>query len=293
MSTSTTQQTRTQVAVLGVGVMGTPIARNLARKGFVVRAWNRTRAKADALAIDGVAAFDTPAGAVDGAHVVVTVLNDADSVLQAMQAAAPALARGTPWVQISTVGVRGIASLAAFAQAHGLVFYDAPVQGSRQPAEQAQLVVLASGPASARAQVQPVFDAIGRRTVWVADDGSTGASSRLKLALNHYAFALTHAVAESLKLAGSLGADPRHVIDVVSGGPMDNAYFQAKGALILNDDFRPAFTIVNAVKDATLIAQAARDAGMQADIANASLARFQRAADAGHGDQDMAASFLA
>ncbi|ABB12642.1 NAD(P)-dependent oxidoreductase [Burkholderia lata] len=292
MSTSATRNATT-VAVLGIGVMGAPIARNLARQGFTVRAWNRTRAKADALAADGVAAFATPAETVSDARVVVTVLNDADGVLKAMEAAAPKLAAGTIWVQVSTVGVRGIARLAAFARTHDLVFYDAPVQGSRQPAENAQLVVLAAGPESDRAQVQPLFDAIGRRTLWVADDGSTGAGSRLKLALNHYAFTLTHAIAESLKLAGALGADPRDVIDVVSGGPMDNGYFQAKGALILNDDFRPAFTVANAVKDATLIAQAAHDAGMHADVANASLARFRRAVDAGHGDKDMAASFLA
>lgn len=286
-----TANTAPVVAVLGIGAMGAPIARNLARKGFAVRAWNRTRSKAEALTEAAVFVANTPAEAVDGASVVLTVLKDAESVRQAITAAAPKLGPGMVWAQISTVGVDGLASLAALAASHGLAFYDAPVQGSRQPAEAGQLVVLASGPQAGRAQVQPVFDAIGKRTLWVGDEA--GQSSRLKLALNHYAFALTHAIAESLKLAEALGADPRDVVDVVSGGPMDNGYFQLKGAAILSGDFSPSFALSNAVKDAELIVTAARDNGLVADVAEASLQRFRRAADAGHGDKDMAASFLA
>src|SRR5690606_36238597 len=181
--------------------------------------------------------------------------------------------------------------LAAQARDLGLVFYDAPVLGTRQPAEQGQLIILAAGPTDARAAVQPAFDAIGKRTIWVSEQ--SGASSRLKLALNHWVFALTHGVAESLALAKGLGVDPALVIEAVSGGPLDNGYFQGKSAAMLSGDYTPSFSVANALKDSRLIVQAAAQAGITLDGAAAGLHRFQRALAAGPAGKDMAASPLA
>lgn len=282
---------KTTVAVLGTGLIGAPVARNLHKQGFIVHVWNRTTAKAQALVADGVQAFDTTADAVHGADIIVTMLKDGPSVQDAIQAAVPALTQGTIWVQLSTVGIEGIETLTALAEQHGLVFYDAPVQGTRQPAELAQLIILASGPIEQRPAVQSVFDAIGKRTLWVSEQ--IGASSRLKLALNNWAFALTHGLAESLAIAKGLGVDPALVVDVVTGGPMDSGYFQAKAAAILAENYTASFSIVNAVKDAQLLVDAAAQAGVQVDAAQAGLRRFERALQAGHGDKDMAASYLA
>lgn len=281
----------TTVAVLGTGVMGAPMARNLARRGFKVRAWNRTPIKAQALQADGVAAFEHAADAVRNADVIVTMLKDAEGVQQAMQAAEPGLRPGTVWLQMSTVGIAGTSQLQALAARLGLAFYDAPVQGTKQPAEQAQLVVLASGPLELREQAQAVFDAVGKRTLWVAD--VAGPSTRLKLALNHWAFMLTHGLAESLALAKALKVDPSFVVDVVSGGPMDSGYFQAKSSAMLQANFAASFSVANAVKDSRLVADAARQADVQLDGAMAGLQRFERALAGSHGDKDMAASFLA
>ncbi|WP_036998028.1 NAD(P)-dependent oxidoreductase [Pseudomonas chlororaphis] len=279
------------LAVLGTGLIGAPVARNLSKHGFRVNAWNRTAAKAQALIPDGIQAFSSPADAVQGADIVLTLLKDGPSVLQAMQAAAPALSKGTLWLQLSTVGIEDTAMLATFAAEHDLVFYDAPVQGTRQPAEQGQLIILASGPAAARADVQPVFDAIGKRTLWVSEQ--VGASSRLKLALNSWVFALTHGIAESIAIAKGLGVDPALVVDVVKDGPLDSGYFRLKAAAILADDYSTSFSIANAVKDARLVVDAALQAGVRVDAAQAGLSRFERALEAGHGDKDMAASYLA
>lgn len=283
--------TRPIVAVLGTGLIGAPIARNLAARGFRVRAWNRTAAKAQALAAAGIQACDSPADAVRDCDIVLTVLKDGPSTQAAIQAAAPALNKGAIWLQLGTVGIEGIATLEALAEPLGLVFYDAPVQGSRQPAELAQLVILVSGPVEHRALVQPVFDAIGKRTLWLGEQ--PGSSSRLKLALNSWAFALTHGLAESLALAKGLGVDPALVVDVVTAGPMDSGYFQAKAAAILADNYSASFSIANALKDARLVVEAAAQAGVQVDAAQAGLRRFERALEAGHADKDMAASYLA
>ncbi|WP_292894681.1 NAD(P)-dependent oxidoreductase [Nitratireductor sp.] len=279
------------VAVLGTGLIGAAIARNLARKGFHVRAWNRTAEKAQILTADGVQAFDNPVDAVRDADVIVTVLKDGPVVHKAMAAALPGLRKGVIWLQLSTVGVEAIDTLAALAEENGLLFYDAPVQGTRQPAEQGKLVILASGPEEGRRVTQSVFDAIGQRTLWVSD--RPGASSRLKLALNAYIFALTHGTAETLAIAKALGVDPALVVEAVTGGPLDSGYFQGKAIAMLKGDFTASFSIANGVKDARLVVDALTGTGVQADLAAAGLARFQRVAEAGHGGKDIAASFLA
>lgn len=279
------------VAVLGTGLIGAAVARNLAHKGFHVRAWNRTAEKAQALTADGVHAFHDPVETVRDADVIVTVLKDGPAVNEAAVAALPGLRKGAIWLQLSTVGVEGIDALAAFADKNSLIFFDAPVQGTRQPAEQGKLVILASGPEKGRDIAQSVFDAIGQRTLWISD--RPGASSRLKLALNAYVFALTHGTAETLAIAKELGVDPALVVDAVTGGPLDSGYFQGKAAAMLNGDFTASFSIANGVKDARLVVDALTGTGVQVDLAAAGLARFQRVAAAGHGDKDIAASFLA
>lgn len=279
------------VAVLGTGLIGAAVARNLAHKGFHVRAWNRKSEKAQVLTADGAQAFDNPADAISDADVIVTVLKDGPAVNEAMAAALPGLRKGAIWLQLSTVGVEAIDTLAALADENGLVFYDAPVQGTRQPAEQGKLVILASGPEEGRRVAQSVFDAIGQRTLWVSD--RPGASSRLKLALNAYVFALTHGTAETLAIAKALGVDPALVVEAVTGGPLDSGYFQGKAAAMLKGDFTASFSVANGVKDASLVVDALTGTSVQADLAAAGLARFQRVAEAGHGDKDIAASFLA
>ena len=279
------------VAVLGTGLIGAAVACNLARKGFEVRAWNRSPVKARALAVDGVTPFDDASEAVRGAEIVVTVLKDGPAVNEVIAAALPSLAEGAIWLQLSTVGAEATDIFTRFAAENGLVFYDAPVQGTRQPAEQGKLVILASGPESGRDSAQSVFDAIGQRTLWVSD--TPGASSRLKLALNAFVFALTHGTAEALAIARALGVNPALVIEAVTGGPLDSGYFQAKSAAMLKGDFTTSFSVENGVKDAKLVVEALAGTDVRADLAEAGLARFNRVADAGYGEKDIAASLLA
>lgn len=278
------------VAVLGTGIMGAPMARNLQKNGFEVHAWNRTREKAEALQPDGVTVYNTPQEAVKNVDAVITVLKDAAAVLETMQSAQEELAKGTIWIQITTVGKK-IDDIIQFANDHALTFFDAPVQGTKAPAESGELTIMPSGSSDYKEVLAPIFDTIGKKTIWVSEE--PGKSSRLKLALNSWVFALTHGVAESLTIAKELGVDPQLVMDVITGGPMDTPYFQQKGKAILNDDYTASFAIKNAVKDAQLIVDAMEDEDLQIDITPAGLRRFQRALDGGYGDKDIAASGLA
>lgn len=282
------------VSVLGTGIMGAAMARNLARAGHSVRVWNRSRDKAEPLAEDGARIADTPAEAVDGADVVLTMLYDGRAVAEVMRQAAPALRPGAAWVQSTTVGVDAVEELAAFADEHGLVFFDAPVLGTRQPAESGQLLVLAAGPVESRTAVAPALEAVGARTVWTGENGADGGATRLKLVANSWVIAATTATGETLALSKALGVDPQDFFDAIAGGPLDMGYLRAKSGLILGGGLEPAsFAVSTAEKDARLIVAAGRRYGVRLDGAAASADRFARAAAQGHGHEDMAAAYLA
>jgi len=288
-------QSPAAVAVLGTGIMGAPMARRMSEAGLSVSAWNRTREKAEALSACGVRVADSPAAAAQGARLVVTMLSDADAVLSAIERAGGAQGepddRPATWLQMSTVGVRGIERCAEAAKALGLELVDAPVLGTRQPAEEGKLTVLASGAAQALERAAPVFDAVAARTVRL---GEVGQGTRLKLVLNQWVLAVMEGVAETIALAEALEMDPRLFLEVIGGGPLDAPYAQTKAKTILDDRFDQAsFGLSMARKDARLVAQAAHDAGASAPLAELIEEQMGKAVEAGHGDEDMAATYWA
>ena len=282
---------RPSVALLGTGIMGAAMGRNMLRAGLPLRAWNRTIAKARALEPDGAQVARTPAEAVADAQVIVTMLADAEAVADAITAAAPGLHEGQVWAQVSTVGVTGANALARLAGQHGLVFVDSPVLGTRQPAEQGALTVFAAGPDAARAAVQPVFEAIGSKTVWLGPE--PGTASGLKVVVNSWVLVVAAGAAEAIALARGLGIDPQLFINAVAGGPLDSPYLRTKSAAIMTGDFSPSFTAEMAAKDGRLIVEAASLAGIHVDVAAAAAERLRRAVELGHGQEDMAASYFA
>ncbi|GAA2150493.1 NAD(P)-dependent oxidoreductase [Nocardioides koreensis] len=276
------------VALLGTGTMGAGMARNIAAAGLPLRVWNRTAERAEPLA--GVATVaGSVAEAVDGADVVLTMLYDADSVAATMEEARGKLGADAIWLQQSTVGIAGTERLARLADELGVAFVDAPVLGTKKPAADGALVVLASGPQQVRDRLAPVLDAIGSRTMWV---GEAGAGSRLKLAANAWVFTVVEGVAESLALTRDLGLDPRLFLEAVQGGALDAPYVQLKGGAMLDGSFDPAFALSGALKDAELILEAGRSAGLDLAALPGIREHFARAVEAGHGDLDMAATYL-
>jgi 3-hydroxyisobutyrate dehydrogenase len=281
---------RETIAVLGAGgTMGLAMARNLARAGFDVRAWNRSPEKARPLAEDGAAVCATPADAARDATVVLTMLSDADAVLGVMHDLdGDGPSDDAVWLQMSTIGLDGTRRCAELADRLGLALVDAPVLGTKAPAEQGKLIVLASGPDALRGRTAPIFDAVGGRTMWL---GEAGAGTKLKIAVNAWIVSVVEGAAETLALAEGLGLDPSLVLEAVAGGPLDLPYLQMKGKAMIARDFEPSFRLALAAKDAGLVSDAAAEAGLDLPLVEAIRERLAAGAEE-HGDEDMSATFL-
>ncbi|WP_457947430.1 NAD(P)-dependent oxidoreductase [Pseudarthrobacter sp. alpha12b] len=286
--------TKLKVAVLGTGIMGAAMARNLLRAGHEVSVWNRDAAKTEPLVAEGARHAATPAEAVEAAEVVLTMLYDAAAVEEVIRAAAPGFRAGTAWVQSTTVGVRDVPALAALAAELGLDLVEAPVSGTRAPAEAGQLLVLAAAPDAVRPRVAPVLDAIGARTIWTGQDPAEGSATRLKLVVNSWVIAASNAAGEVVALAEALGVDPQQFLGVIDGGGLDLPYLRTKMGLIMDEGLEPAsFAVDTARKDARLIVDAATELGVKLDGAEAFATRLDRAAGQGRDKQDMAAAYYA
>lgn len=281
----------TELAFLGTGTMGLPMARNLAKQGFTIHAWNRSSERAEPLAGDGVEVFGDPRAAAEGCSVLITMLSDGDAVLENAEPALEALDKRGVWIQMSTIGIEATARCAELAERSGVEFIDAPVLGTKDPAEQGKLVILASGREELQDRVKPVFDAVGQRTIWVGREA--GAGSRLKVVINGWIVGLVGVLAEVITLSEALDVDPQLFFDAIEGGPLDLPYAQLKGKAMMNHSFdQVSFRLALSRKDGELMLAAAGQAGVELPIMNAVVERL-RSVEGEHGDDDMAATYWA
>jgi 3-hydroxyisobutyrate dehydrogenase len=254
--------------------------------------WNRTPAKAAVVGV-GARRASTPAEAAAGADVLITMLTDGaavEGVMTGPKGALSMLPSGAIWIQMSTVGAEWSDRLADLVVSHDVAFVDAPVSGSSGAAEQGELVILGSGATTVRPRVEPIFDALGRQTLWLQSDGD---GSRLKLALNNWLAVLIEGMVETLTLGEALGLDPHVVLEAIADGPTASEYALAKGAAMLDAEFVPGFPLRHATKDAELALSAAHRHGMELPLTNALLPRFHEAIAADHGGDDVAAAVVA
>jgi 3-hydroxyisobutyrate dehydrogenase len=285
-------QAQDRVAVLGTGIMGSAMARNLISAGLPTTVWDRSTSATAPLAEAGALVAASPEEAIRGTRVVITMLPTAAVVASVIfdDRAAEAFSPGTVWAQMGTIGVAATTEIAGrLGQSRPRVmFVDAPVSGSKGPAEAGQLLILASGPQEARAVLRPAFSAIGRKTVWLGDAGQ---GSRMKLVVNAYMSTLIEGVAEALELASQLGIDHGKLAEAIEGGPLDAPIADAKLHKMAGGDFAPEFPLEWALKDVDLALAAAHSDTLPL---LAALSRQWRAAvDAGHGREDVSAARLA
>ena len=278
------------VAILGVGIMGSAMARRLARAGHSVRAWSRPRPDPESL--PGVQVCATAGEAAREADAVLTMAPDAPAIagFAGGDGFLAVLDERAIWVQCSTVGLAGTERLMGLACEAGVAFVDAPVLGTREPAERGELVVLASGPEAAIDRCQPLFEAIGRRTLRL---GPAGAGTRLKLVANDWIVGCVAVLAEAMALARALDVDGELLLDAIAGSAVDMGYAQLKGRMMLEDSYPVSMSLANAAKDARLAAEAAQRSGLAHSVTRAAAELLERGVAQGDGAKDMAAAFAA
>jgi 3-hydroxyisobutyrate dehydrogenase len=280
------------VAVLGTGIMGSAMARNLIAAGLHTTVWDRSPSATAALCEAGARVAPSAREAVRNAQVVITMLPTAEVVTSVIfdNAVNEAFAEGAVWAQMGTIGVTATAQIAGrLAELRtDVLFVDAPVSGSKGAAQNRQLLILASGPPAAHGIVGPAFSALGRKTVWL---GEAGRGSRMKLVVNAYMSILIEGVAEALALAGRLGIDEGKLAEAIEGGPLDAPITEAKLHKMEQGDFAPEFPLEWALKDVDLaIGEAGEDTP---PLLSALSQLWHRAVAAGLGREDVSATCVA
>ncbi|MDX6610616.1 MAG: 3-hydroxyisobutyrate dehydrogenase [Solirubrobacterales bacterium] len=278
---------KVRVGLLGVGLMGSAMAHRLLDQGIEVVAWDRNPEQVTAVEERGAKRGDEPAEVVRGADVVITMLPTAPIVLDVVEPLLKAWPEETIWLQMSSVGASEADQLVEVARAHDVTLVDAPVSGSTHPAEEGELTILASGPDSARAPVEPVFEALGSRVLWV---GEAGMGSRLKMAANHWMIAMTAALAESMHLCEAMGLDQQKFVELLDGGPLGSAYGLLKLGEMRAHDYPVGFPVRLALKDLELVREVEQSSKAPMPLLDATYERFL-AANEDHPDEDLAAVY--
>jgi len=277
--------TEEPVAFLGIGTMGRAMAASALRAGIPTIVWNRNPEALRDLADLGATIAASPADAARRAGVVVTMVTNADVVesIARDQGMLAALGPGAIWVQMSTIGVAGTERVAALAAERAdVTLVDAPVSGSKEPAEQGKLTIFASGPDDVHSRLAPLFDALGQRTIWV---GPVGSGSRLKLVANAWLALAAEAVNTSVALAHLLGLETETVMNALDGGPLVSPWQAAKLSRIEREDFSVQFALALALKDVRLALEATGDDRFRALATLAD--EWEQVVDQGLGDRDL------
>ncbi|WP_338555970.1 NAD(P)-dependent oxidoreductase [Erwinia sp. E_sp_B04_7] len=275
---------RPSVAVLGLGAMGHAFAANLLKNSFTTYGWNRTRARGEDLENAGLRLIDTPQQAVEQADVVIAMLADASITESVLDQAISTLKQGAIVVQMGTIGVESTEKLIATFQQQrpDVVFLDAPVSGTKTPAENAQIVVLASGDRERAAAVEPVFAAISKGTKWL---GAAGSATKMKLVVNAWLISMVQGLSESTQMAKEFGFSPDDLWSVLEGGPLAVPYVKGKLEMIKEGSFEPQMHLTWALKDVNLALAASKTSELPglSLISNV----WQEAVEAGYGEKDL------
>lgn len=280
------------VAVLGTGTMGSAFTRRLLGAGMHVTVWDVSPAAAARLANAGARLAATPEEAVHDAGVVLTMVPTIASIEETMPRALAAMPPGATWLQMSTIGVEGTERAMALATERrpDVAFVDAPVSGSRAPAEEGQLLILASGPAAALDALAPVFSALGRKTMrWER----AGSGSRMKLVLNTWLAVLGEGIAEAALLARALDVSLNDVSACLGSTALNAPWALSKLDKIEREAFDPDFSLALASKDLHLALEAASRAHLKLPMAQSIATQWESALEAGFGDRDVVGAYLA
>jgi 3-hydroxyisobutyrate dehydrogenase-like beta-hydroxyacid dehydrogenase len=281
---------RPQVAFCGLGIMGGPMAANLARAGYELSVYTRTREKADAFAAEhGARAAATPREAAEGAAVVITMVPDApevEEVLLGEQGAVHGLGEGGLAIDMSTIAPTAARAIGERLGDDGAAFLEAPVSGSRPKAEDGTLTIMVGGEDGDFERARPLFDVMGERIVHV---GPRGHAQLAKLLTNTMGAVHAATLAEAVLAVEKAGVNPDAFLEVAAGSAGNSTVLGLKGRPMFERDFTPLFKLEHMLKDVRHCLDEAKALGVELSLGAFVEPLFAKAADAGHGEEDFAA----
>ena len=279
------------IGFIGLGIMGSRMAANLQKAGHTLSVFNRTREKADALVASGAAWADSPEEVAQNADVVVTMLAHPEAV-EHMALGEDGFLRvmteGALWLDSSTVYPEFSRRMAREAASAGVGFLDAPVAGTKAPAENAELVFFVGGEAEDVRAVTPLLEAMGKKVVHV---GGHGMGTSLKLVVNYMLATSMAAFAEGIAFGEKMGLSQETLFSTLIGGPLVPAYLSLKRESLERDDHEASFPLKWIHKDMHMITSAAYGVGAPMPTANLTKELYQLAVQAGLGDEDFGAIY--
>jgi len=282
------------VGFLGLGIMGVAMARNLVNSGkFTVYVWNRTASKCAELVKEGAIAASTPAEVVQKCDVTFAMLADPSAALQAAlgpDGAVAGITAGKAYVDMSTVDENTAKQIAAAVAEKGGRFLEAPVSGSKKPAIDGQLIILAAGDEGLYKECAMAFDIMGKKSLYL---GPVGGGARMKLVVNMIMGSMMGAFCEGMALADKAGLSQGDLLEVLGLGAMANPMFSLKGPSLMQREYPPAFPLKHQQKDLRLAIALGDDLGQPLPVAAAANEAFKEAKTKGFGDADFAAVYEA
>ncbi|XP_028774537.1 glyoxylate/succinic semialdehyde reductase 1 [Neltuma alba] len=280
-----------EVGFLGLGIMGKAMSLNLLRHGFKVTVWNRTLSKCDELVQHGASIGETPAAVVKKCKYTIAILSDPSAALSVVfdkDGVLEQINNGKGYIDMSTVDADTSFKISEAITSRGGRFLEGPVSGSKKPAEDGQLVILAAGDKALYDEILPAFDVLGKKSFFL---GEVGNGAKMKLVVNMTMGSMMNAFAEGLMLAGRSGLNPQTLLDVLDLGAMTNPMFRLKGPTMLQNNYNPAFPLKHQQKDMRLALALGDENAVSMPVAAAANEAFKKARSLGLGDLDFSAVF--
>ncbi|KAF5462779.1 hypothetical protein F2P56_018760 [Juglans regia] len=282
-----------EVGFLGLGIMGKAMATNLLRNGFKVTVWNRTLSKCDELVENGASIGETPAAVIKKCKCTIAMLSDPKAALSVVfdkEGVLEQICSGKGYIDMSTVDADTSSKINEAITSRGGHFIEAPVSGSKKPAEDGQLVILAAGEKALYEEAIPAFNVLGKRSFYL---GQVGNGAKMKLVVNMIMGSMMNALSEGLALASTSGLDPQNLLDVLDLGAIANPMFKMKGPTMIQNNYSPAFPLKHQQKDMRLALALGDENAVSMPVAAAANEAFKKARSMGLGDLDFSAVFEA
>lgn len=272
-----------------MGIMGKAMAINLLRNGFKVTVWNRTLSRCHELKDHGASVGETPAAVVKKCKYTIGMLSDPPAALSVVfdkDGVLEQICEGKGYIDMSTVDADTSSKISEAVTSKGGYFLEAPVSGSKKPAEDGQLVILAAGEKALYEEALPAFDVLGKKSFFL---GQVGNGAKMKLVVNMIMGSMMNAFSEGLVLADKSGLSPVTLLDVLDLAAIANPMFKMKGPAMLQENYAPAFPLKHQQKDMRLALALGDENAVSMPVAAAANEAFKKARNQGLGDLDFSA----